>query len=93
MRKSKSLFTADKENNLKSWVAKQWRDYHRVNKLPSLLGNSKPDNSIGDTIQHLVGGEAPLCVQFRSDGSVIPMEEIIRYICHHKWKLLLLLQG
>lgn len=51
-------------------------DFQRI---PSLLGNNRVDISVTDTIGHLVGGEAPLGVQFRSDGSVIPLEEIIRF--------------
>ena len=76
-RKSKAF--PEQENNLRVWVTKHWRNYQRTSQLPSLLGSSMADNSIvNNTMEHLVGDEAPLHVQFRSDGSVIPMEEIIR---------------
>ena len=75
---SKSLHPkADKEANLKAWAPKHWREYRRISKLPPLLGNTKADISATDSIKNLVD-EDPLRMQFRPDGSVIPLEEIIR---------------
>ena len=79
MGNSRSLHPkADKESNLKAWASKHWREYRRISKLPGLLGNNKGDISATDSIKNLVD-EDPLRMQFRPDGSVIPLEEILRY--------------
>ena len=63
------------------WAAKHWREYHRINKLPPLHGSNKADVSASESIKNLVAD--PLCVQFRPDGSVIPLEEIIRCFLYY----------
>lgn len=70
------------EGNFKVRAIKHLRGYQRISKLPSLVGNNKAEISVADSIKHLVGDEDPLHVQFRPDGSVIPLEEIIRCRCH-----------
>ena len=66
--------TADREGSVKLWAHKHLRDH----RLPSLIGTNRADIPVTHSIETLVNNEDPLHVQFRSDGTVIPLEEIIR---------------
>lgn len=66
-----------KGSSIKPWTLKYLKE-QRVSKLPSLITADIP---VTHSIKTLVNNEEPLHVQFRSDGTVIPLEEIIR--CHH----------
>ena len=76
--RGKSLFPVpvEKEHNLKEWVAKHWRDYRRVSIIPSALETNLP--SVTSIERFVKDKSPPLQIQFRPDGSVIPIEEIMR---------------
>ena len=79
--KSKSLpSTAERKGSIKPWTVKYLKE-QRVSKLPSLISSNRADIPVTHSIKTLVNNEEPLHVQFRSDGTVIPLEEIIR-CCH-----------
>ncbi|XP_065896232.1 uncharacterized protein [Dysidea avara] len=75
----KSLFPVplEKEDDLMEQVTKHWRDYRRVAILPPSL-EDKLVTGASLVEQFTKDKSPPLQIQFRPDGSVIPMEEIIR---------------
>ena len=77
MRK-KSLFPVpeEKEDHLKEWMAKNWRDYRRITILPSSLENQL--TLVASIVEQLKGKSPSLQIHFRPDGSIIPIEEIMR---------------